>query len=85
MKFVNPYTRLLNEIREFCQLISRKPIVVETATLDKNSTYALLWIHQRIVAGKQLGYDTMIETRGDEIVVKFVQRLSTPNINFRWR
>lgn len=53
--------------------------------MKKSGSYDATWLHERIVAAGQLGYDTKLEVDGDTIKVLFVERLPAVEVKYSWR
>jgi hypothetical protein len=83
-KRINPYDRLLGEIKEFCsklkyphtKLMWRYP----KEKLDNQWTLSDLW--QRTSAATQLGYDVVLTATDEGLLVEYKKKI--PVIPYHW-
>lgn len=85
MKVKNPYTRLLEEIREWCcKLLRRdKREMWFYPKKQLNDGWPLTDLYERVSAAKQLGYDVVLEANEMGLIVKYIKQI--PNIPSTWR
>ena len=85
MKPVNPYTRLLNEIKDFCfKLKTRKvrPAFFIKRNSLKTNTYTLEDVYQRARAADDIGYEMIVIADDDGLRFKYREKL--PRIPIYW-
>jgi hypothetical protein len=86
MKRINPYTRLLQEIREFVSSIEyrhRKTMFIyPIADLNKGSSWKLSDLYERAFAAEQLGYDVQIKAEEHGLIVQYVKKI--PQTPYLW-
>lgn len=84
-KRLNPYQRLLNEIKDFCsKILYRHEKIMWRYPINRlNDTWKLGEVYQRVAAADQLGYDVMLIADQDGLLVKYVKKL--PRIPWMWQ
>jgi len=87
MKRINPYTRL-KEIgqRWMFNALNRRKFIMFTYKEKsiKEYGYDLYPVFERVKAAEQLGYQVIIETRGDELLIKYLEKLEPMPWEFRY-
>lgn len=84
MKQLNPYLRLLSEIRKFCHdLKFRETREMFNVPTKDGKTYSLEDVKQRTAAAEQLGYEVILEAKEAGLIIKYRKKL--PEIPFNWR
>lgn len=84
-KPISPYQRLLDEIIKFCGHIKyRHKVFMWGYPKDKLDTgWSLRNLAERVQAGKQLGYDTILEVSDDgQLNVFYHKKIEIP---FEWK
>ena len=84
MARINPYQRLLNEVREFCRKIKypHKKLMWYYPKAKLNSSWSLGDLYERTKAADQIGYDVKLEAKDDGLRVLYVKKL--PSIPYSW-
>ncbi len=85
MSRVNPYTRLLGEIKEFCHKVKYRPTkVMWHYPLNKlGDKWTLSDLYQRAAAANQLGYEVHVRAEEQGLVVIYVAE--APDAPLEWR
>ena len=78
MKRINPYTRLLNEIKTYCSKIKRPEkklmFFYPAKKLRTNDTWCLADLSERTNAARVLGYDVKLESTERGLEVWYVKK-----------
>ena len=85
MKRINPYTRLLNEIKEFCgSVMYRSEKEMWYYPIKKlGSEWNLDDLYQRTAAANQLGHEVHVRADKKGLIVTYVKEL--PYVPHDWR
>ena len=77
-KPINPYTKLLHKIKEFCFNI-KYPYLISMWFYEKNSLKTTQWklldLYERAAAAEQLGYEVIIAAEDDGLNVYYRKKL----------
>lgn len=76
-KRISPYTRLQETGRAFFRkmvLPRKRHMFTLPNARTKPSTWDMSAVYQRVEAAKQLGYEVVIETTSDDLVLKYVEK-----------
>ena len=80
-KPINPYTRLLMDIRAFCGELKYRPtktmFFIKKADL-RGSSYSLDDIYERTRAAEQLGYEVHVIAEDDGLRFNYVKKVRIP-------
>ena len=81
---INPYTRLLGEIREFCSKLkySHNTTMLKYPLNKLDSGWKLSEVYQRVSAADQLGYEVLLEANDYGLRVYYRKKM---NIPMKWR
>ena len=82
---LNPYSRLLNEIKKWCYEI-RYPKEIELWYYGKEGIKAngdIFILNERVIAAQQLGYEVYIVSDGEFLRYKYRRKM--PEIPRHWR
>lgn len=84
-KRLNPYSRLLEEIKDFCVKIRlRNTVLMWYYPIDElNKAWNLDDLWQRTIAADQLGFEVHLVPTERGLEVKYVKKL--PQIPFEWK
>ena len=85
MKRLNPYSRLLKEIKQYIRDIKYRHRRVMWAYPVKrlNEGWDLSGLYQRVSAAEQLGYEVKLETTKESLNVVYHKKI--PDNDFEWR
>lgn len=81
-KRISPYTRLQMAGRKFFHKIlfpRRRRMFTFTNARLKEGGWTLWDVYQRVEAAKQLGYEVVVETDGNDLVLNYVERRPAPS------
>lgn len=84
MPRMNPYARLLCEIKEFAAMVKfpRRTTMWAYSAKDLKKPWGLESLRERVVAADQLGFDTQLRALPDGgLAVQYVKRVEVP---FEW-
>lgn len=77
---INPYTRLLKEIKEFCRelnTIKSQQMCVYTLEQLKEQGWDLFWVYERVGAAQQLGYKVELRYTDERLELWYVLKPRT--------
>lgn len=86
MKRLNPYQRLLNEIKDWCLKIKfrrRKTMFSIPKTRIGVGSFSLSDVYERTLAAEQLGYEVHVESHSGGLVFIYVEKM--PDTPWNWR
>lgn len=85
MKQMNPYTRLLSEIKEWCHTATfrHEKLMWYYSVNRLNESFNLSKLYERVRAAEQLGYDVLLVAKEDSLDVVYKKKL--PGIPFEWQ
>ena len=87
MKQVNPYTRLLAEIRKYLESIKYRHRTgmfrYSMEYLEQQTAWTLNDLYERTIAAEQLGYDVQLRADKNGLHVEYVKQI--PLAPYRWR
>lgn len=81
----NPYQRLLEEIRDWCRLVTyRHEVTMFVYPKYKlNEGWSMKEVWDRTAAAEQLGYDVQIIADNDGLTIKYKKKL--PKVPYSWQ
>jgi len=88
MKTINPYQRLLDDVKKFCLKVQHPKTIdigwfYSKKVLENGDGYALLDLYYHVQAGGKLGYDTVLKADKDGLHVFYTEK--RPQIPYRWQ
>lgn len=82
MKPINPYVRLLDDIKSFCNKLkfahTRTQFFWRKDKLARSNGWDLLPVWERIQAAELLGYNAVLTAEDDGLRLKFVKKVDIP-------
>lgn len=87
MKRLNPYTRLLNEVKAYVRKVKYRRIinmfVFSKKALEGNDAWNLNDVYQRTLAAGTLGYDVQLIADEKGMRINYIKKI--PDDSFEWR
>ena len=80
-KRLNPYQRLLNQIKDFLRddvKYRHKKLMWRYSKKSLNNGWDLSQVYERVQAAEQLGYDVQLIANGSGLEVHYIKKINIP-------
>lgn len=84
-KRIGPYTRLLNEIKDYCYKVKyrHKKIMWKYPKDNLDAHWKMVDLYHRVAAAEQLGYEVVLSACDEWLTVSYVKEV--PEIPYEFR